>query len=174
VAALQAFAESAQKESALRLERLSRGEADIARLAAEVAALRGHSNGAQKQLAAHEEKLGGLDRTEADIARLVAEVVALRGHSEGAQKQLAPHQEKLYWKSRLVCDLKDFDFLHCEHLRAREEVLEGGVVRVRAATPASANATVSVCGGTASICVAAIVNKNVTPAIISPSKCCTA
>jgi chromosome segregation ATPase len=47
VAALRAFVQSAQKESALALERLSRGEADITRLAAEVAALRGHSEGAK-------------------------------------------------------------------------------------------------------------------------------
>jgi hypothetical protein len=78
VSALRAFGDSAQKDSALALERLSRGEADMARLAAEVAELRGHSEGAHKQLTAHEEKLGGLDRMEAEITCIASEVAALK------------------------------------------------------------------------------------------------
>jgi hypothetical protein len=59
------------------------------------------------------------------------------------------------WKSRLVCDLKDFDFLHCELLCAREQVPESGVVRTFAVTPVSANVS-----PTASVCVAVIGNIN--------------
>jgi predicted nucleic acid-binding Zn-ribbon protein len=77
IASVWVFAESVQKESALAHEPLSRDEADIARLAAEVAALRSHSDGAQKQLTTHVEKLGGLDRTEADIARVASEVATV-------------------------------------------------------------------------------------------------
>jgi hypothetical protein len=51
----------------------------IARLAAEVEARRGHSEGAQKQLAAREAKFGGLDRAEADAARVATAVGQLRG-----------------------------------------------------------------------------------------------
>jgi hypothetical protein len=47
---------------------------------------------------------------------------------------------EICWKSRLVCDREDFDFLHCEFLLAREEVFEGGIVRGRAVTPATDNA----------------------------------
>jgi hypothetical protein len=36
------------------------------------------------------------------------------------------------WKSRFVCGLEDLDFLHSEHLRACEEVLDAIVVRARA------------------------------------------
>jgi hypothetical protein len=59
------------------------------------------------------------------------------------------------WKSRLACDLEDFDFLHCELLRAREEVLEGGVVRVRAVNLVSANVSATV-----TACAAVIANHN--------------
>jgi hypothetical protein len=44
------------------------------------------------------------------------------------------------WKNCFVCDLKDFDFIHCEILGAREEVPEGDVVRVHAVTSVSAKA----------------------------------
>jgi chromosome segregation ATPase len=71
VASLQVFAESMQNESVFTRDRLSREEADITRLAVAVAALHSHSDGAQKQLATHEEKLGGLDEVKTDIARRI-------------------------------------------------------------------------------------------------------
>jgi hypothetical protein len=51
----------------------------VAQLAAEVEALRGHSEGAQEQLAAREAKFGRLDRAEADAARVASAVGQLRG-----------------------------------------------------------------------------------------------
>jgi hypothetical protein len=69
------------------------------------------------------------------------------------------------WKCRLVCNLKNFDFLHCELLRAHEEVLEGSVIRVRAVCPVSAKANVTV-----AVCVAVIGNSKV----IAAAKYCTA
>jgi chromosome segregation ATPase len=66
-AALWAFA-----ELVLALEWLSRGEADVARLAAELAALRGRPDGAKAARGA-QQKLGGLDKREADIARVASE-----------------------------------------------------------------------------------------------------
>jgi chromosome segregation ATPase len=74
-----ASAESAQKELRLALERLSRAETAVAQLAAEVEALRGHSEGAQKQLATREAKFSGLDRAEADAARVATAIGQLRG-----------------------------------------------------------------------------------------------
>jgi chromosome segregation ATPase len=78
VGSLRALAESIEKESALALERLSRREVDIARLAAEVAALHAHSEGAQKQLARHDDQLG-LDRTGTDFSRVASDVAQLKG-----------------------------------------------------------------------------------------------
>jgi multidrug resistance efflux pump len=78
-------AQSAQKESRLALELLSLAATAVARLAAEVEALRSHSEGAQKQLAAREAKFGGLDRAEADTAR-VASAVGQRWGGIGALK----------------------------------------------------------------------------------------
>jgi hypothetical protein len=51
----------------------------VARLAAEVEALRGPSEGAQEQLAAREAKFGRLDRVEADAARVASAIGQLRG-----------------------------------------------------------------------------------------------
>jgi hypothetical protein len=61
------------------------------------------------------------------------------------------------WKSRLVCDLKHFDFRHCEIHCASEEVTEGNVIRAHAVTPASANVSETI-----SVCLAVTGNINVT------------
>jgi hypothetical protein len=46
----------------------------------------------------------------------------------------------VWQKTRFGCDLKDFDFLHCEIQSTREEeVIECGVVRLHVAASASAN-----------------------------------
>jgi hypothetical protein len=60
------------------------------------------------------------------------------------------------WKGGLVCDLEDFDFLHCEIVRTRENshAVQVGVVRVRVV-----KRTVTV-----GVCVAVIGNTNVTKA----------
>jgi hypothetical protein len=77
VAALRAVGESVQKESALLHERLSRSEATVAQLAAEIAVLGGRSEGARKQLVADETKLSWLDKVKVDIARVASEVGAV-------------------------------------------------------------------------------------------------
>jgi hypothetical protein len=56
---------------------------------------------------------------------------------------------EIYWKSHLVCDLNDFNFLHCEILRTCEEVRDRGVIRVYLVTLASVNASaIAVVGAT--------------------------
>jgi hypothetical protein len=44
-------------------------------------------------------------------------------------------QASRIWKGGLVCDLEDFDFLHCEKPRTREKrrTVNASVVRVRVA-----------------------------------------
>jgi hypothetical protein len=101
----------------LTLKSLSRGEVDIARLAAEVAALRDHSEGAQKQLAAHKKNVGGVDRMEVEIACVATEGAALT-HRTGVccSSMLFPLASKLH--SLMVAELpplckdKVFHILH--------------------------------------------------------------
>jgi hypothetical protein len=65
-----------------------------------------------------------------------------------------PRQASRIWKSSLVDDLEDFDFLHCEKGRNRENSLpaQAGVVRVRGAKVIP----------TVGVFVAVIANPNVT------------
>jgi hypothetical protein len=51
----------------------------------------------------------------------------------------------------------EFDFLHCEMLHAREEIVNGSVIRVRAVTLVYVNFSITI-----SVCVAVIKNINFT------------
>jgi hypothetical protein len=67
------------------------------------------------------------------------------------------HSSLFFW-SCLFGNLKNFDFLHCESLRAREEVFESAVTLVHAVTTPVSAISVSV---TESVLVAVIQHNNV-------------
>jgi hypothetical protein len=68
-----------------------------------------------------------------------------------------------FWQSNRLRKQEWFDFLHCELHCASQEVFEGGVVRVRAITPAGANLS-----GNVSVGVEGIANTNA-----PRTHCCT-